>query len=147
MKIILLKDVPKVGKKYEIKNVADGHALNFMIPRGLAKPATADAVAKMEKEKGALHMNEKVQQDLLFKSLDILKTTTIVISGKANEKGHLFAGITADQVIKEIEKQTDIVLDPTYLQIDKPIKETGTRKIEVVVPGKKIDFLLDVRGE
>ncbi len=139
--------MPKVGKKYEIKNVADGHALNFMIPRGLAKPATADAVAKMEKEKGALHMNEKVQQDLLFKSLDILKTTTIVISGKANEKGHLFAGITADQVIKEIEKQTDIVLDPTYLQIDKPIKETGTRKIEVVVPGKKIDFLLDVRGE
>ena len=139
--------MPKVGKKYEIKNIADGHALNFMIPRGLAKPATADAVAKMEKEKGAFHMNEKIQQDLLFKSLDTLKSTTIIVSGKANEKGHLFAGITADQIIKEIENQTDTVLDPTYLQIDKPIKEIGTRKIEVVVFGKKIDFLLDVRGE
>jgi len=48
MKVILNKDIPKVGKKYEVKNVADGHALNFLIPHGLAVAATAGALKKLE---------------------------------------------------------------------------------------------------
>mgnify|MGYP001600522421 FL=1 len=87
MKIILLKDVPKVGRRYDVKDVADGYALNLLIPKGLAKIATPDAVKKIEETKKNDLTQKKIQEELLLKSLESIKNITLVIKGKANGQG------------------------------------------------------------
>jgi len=147
MKIILNQDVSKVGKKYEVKNVADGHALNFLIPRGLAMAATAGALKKLEIAKTMVAVEKKVQEDLLLKNLKSLDGAKIEISEKANDKGHLFAGLHKEQIIPEIKKQTGLDVLPEFLILDKPIKEIGEQIIEVKVQNKTAKFTLIVKKD
>ncbi len=147
MKIILLKDVPKLGRKYDVKDVSDGHALNFLMPRGLAMSATDAAVKKIIAQKEKDVMGGKIQAELLLKSFGVLKETTIHISGKANDKGHLFAGITKEILIAEILKQTRLNLDPETVVLEKPIKEVGERKVTVQALGKKTEVTVVVEAE
>lgn len=147
MKIILLKDVPKVGKRYDIKDVAEGYALNLLIPRGLAQVATPQAVAKVETMKSNDLTEKKIQEELLLKNLEIIKGLTINMKGKANDKGNLFAGITKETLAGEILKASRLNLDSSSIKIDKPIKETGEHKITIEVLGKKAEFTLNIIAE
>jgi len=147
MKVILLKDVPKLGRKYEVKNVSDGHAQNFLIPRGLVAVASDTAVKKINEQKEKDVAEGKIQAELLVKSLDQLKKATIHISGKANDKGHLFAGITKEILIAEILKQTHLNLDPETVLLEKPIKELGEHKVTVSALGKKAEVTVVVEAE
>ena len=140
MKVILIKDVAKLGKKYEVKEVADGYALNFLVPHGQVEVATPKAMKKVE----LLHLQEvqdkKVQEDLLLKNLKSLEGVTITLKEKANEKGHLFAGIHKAELIPEIKKQTELDIAPEYIELEKPIKEVGEHLIEVKVQDKIAKF-------
>jgi large subunit ribosomal protein L9 len=142
MKIILLKDVQKVGKKYDVKDVAEGFALNSLIPRGLAKVATKDAIAKVEQLKANDLTNKKIQEELLLKNLEVIKNLKIELKEKANEKGHLFAGITKDRIFAEVTKATKLGLNIDSIKMDKPIKEVGEHKIKIEAMGKSAEFLL-----
>jgi len=105
MKIILLKDIPKVGRKYDIKNVADGYALNLLIPRGLAQIATPQTEKNIEAMKAKDLVEKKVQGELLVKNLEVLKDLVINMKEKANEKGHLFAGVTKEKLKRYLKLQ------------------------------------------
>ena len=147
MKVILLKDVQKLGRKFDIKDVSDGHALNFLLPRGLAVSATENAVKKLAEQKEKDGAEKKIQAELLLKSFGVLKEATIKISGKANDKGHLFAGIGKETLIAEIFKQTHLNLDQESLVLDKPIKELGEHKVTVQALGKKTEMTVLVEAE
>jgi large subunit ribosomal protein L9 len=147
MKVILLKDVPKVGRKYDIKNVADGYALNMLIPRGMAQVATPAAVEKIEKVKANDMTERRIQEELLVKNLEILKKTTITLTEKANEKGNLFAGVTKEMLVSEIEKSTRLQLNPEFIKLDKPLKEVGVHTIIVEAMGKKAEFTVEIQAE
>ena len=102
MKIILIKDVKKIGKKYEIKDVADGYALNMLIPGKMAIPATPGNVNMIEaKKKVDMVENAKTEAEMQ-KALNEIKGISIEIIGKVNEKGHLFAGIHKEQIAEEV---------------------------------------------
>ena len=146
MKIILNQDVSKVGKKYEVKNVADEHALNFLIPRGLAVAATVGALKKLEIARTMVAVEKKVQEDLLLKNLKSLDGAKIEIAEKANDKGHLFAGLHKEQIIPEIKKQTGFDVLPEFLILEKPIKEIGEQTIEIKVQDKTVKFVVVVKG-
>lgn len=146
MKVILLKDIPKVGKKFEIKDLSEGHVLNFLMPRGLVSIATPQAVQKIALEKEKIEGERRIQSDLLVKSLDTLKDTTVTISGKANEKGHLFAGINKETLISEIFKQTKLNLDPETVVLEKPLKEVGEHKVLIQALGKKAEMKVVVKS-
>lgn len=146
MKIILLKDVPKVGRKFDIKQVADGFATNSLIPRGLAKVATASAVASIEAEKTRDMAEHKIQEELLAKNLETLKGLTLTLSEKANEKGHLFAGVTREMICAEIFKETRLNLDPNFIKLDKPIKEVGEHTVTISAMNKKAEIKLVVES-
>ena len=77
MKIILLKDVAKLGKKYEIKTVSDGHALNLLIPKGFAVAATLDAKKRLAKQIALMDTEKKIQHDLLAKNISSLDAVYI----------------------------------------------------------------------
>ncbi len=144
MKIILLKDVPKLGQKYDIKDVSDGHALNLLIPRGLAQRATPDMVNKIEELKTRDLAQKQIQNDLLLKSLEAIKGVTLNFKEKANEKGHLFAGVTREMIQVELKKQTKFNVEMESIKLDKPLKEIGEHKVVIEVLGKKSDFAVNI---
>lgn len=134
MKVILLKDVRDLGKAWEIKDVSDGYARNFLFPKKLAQIATPDLIKKAEAQK-ALTI-KKTEEDLekTEKLASILDTALINIKAKANEEGKLFGSITQEMIIDAlvnknigIEKKTDITIAQT-------IKDIGEHKVTVSLP-------------
>ena len=145
MKIILLKDVKKIGKKYDVKNVADGYALNMLIPNGLALPATTGNVNMVEvKKKGDMLENAKTEAELQ-KALNDIKGIAIEMSGKVNDKGHLFAGIHKPEIIEAVKKQKGVNISAEHLILDKPIKEVGDHAITVKVGEREAAFNLVIK--
>lgn len=146
MKIILLKDVKGIGKKYDIKEVKEGYALNLLIPRGLAVHATENNIKKFEIVKKSDISHRLIQEDLLIMNLKELNNAKIEMVGKANEKGHLFAGIHKEQIIPEIKNQIHIDILPEFIILEKPIKEVGEHEITVKVADKTVKFKLIVKA-
>lgn len=136
MKIILLQNVAKVGKKYDIKNVSDGYAFNLLIPKGLAEVATPSAIKKVEKLKMEDAGNMKVQEDLLLMNLNTINGTTLEMKEKANEKGHLFAGVHKKEIISAMKTDKHIELMPEFIVLENPIKEVGEHTVEIKVKDK-----------
>lgn len=147
MKIILLKDVPKLGKRFELKDVSTGYAINFLINKGLAITATKEALKKIEREKSVSEEERKIQDDLLLKNIAELKSANIVIKAEANPKGHLFAGIHSDLLVQEINKLTRISLSKDIIMLDKPIKTVGEHEIKIKVGQKNDVFKIKVENK
>ncbi|MDO8590577.1 MAG: 50S ribosomal protein L9 [bacterium] len=146
MKIVLLQDIPKIGKKYDIKNVSDGHALNLLIPKGLAEVATPSALKKVEKLKVEDSAHKKVQEDLLLMNLKAIEGVTLEISEKANDKGHLFAGVHKKEIIEHMKTDKHIDLLPDFIVLDKPIKEVGEHDVEIRVKDKSVKLKLVINA-
>ena len=142
MKIIFLQDVPRVGKKYDIKEVNDGYVMNFLIPRKLAEPATASAIASLEKRKKNIEIEREMQEDLLMKNLEEIKGKVIIIKGKANEKGSLFKAIHKKEIVEEMKKQNHADINEDFIILEKPIKEVGEFEILIEIKNKKSSFKL-----
>ena len=147
MKIILLKDIAKVGKKYDVKDISEGYAQNLLIPKGLAIAATGEALKRIDLEKARDEGERKVRNELLLKNLTELDGVTVVMVEKANEKGHLFAGVHKAEIIPEIQKQTRLQIDAEHMILDKPIKEIGSHVVEVKAGNKSIKFNLDIKAK
>ena len=105
MRVIFLKDVPRVGKRHDIKEVNDGYAMNFLLPRHLAQTATPKAVAELETRMREVVIEKEVQENLLLKNLEEIKDKAITIKGKANEKGHLFSAIHKKEILQAMREQ------------------------------------------
>jgi large subunit ribosomal protein L9 len=144
MKVILLKDVKAVGRKYDVKDVADGYALNFLLPQKMAERATEKALERINQMKDQVEAERKIQDDLLMKNLEALKGQTITIEEKVNDKGHLFASIHKDQIAEEIMNQTKISIPGEVIMLGKPIKETGEYTLGLI--GSDATFILSVKG-
>jgi len=146
MKVIFLKDVPRVGKRHEIKDVNDGYALNFLLPRKLVDIATPKAVAELETRKKELIVEKKVQEDLLNRNLEELKGKTIHMKVKANDKGSLFSAIHKKEILEAMQREHKATLSAESVLIDKPIKEVGEFDIPVEVNKKKSSFKLIIEA-
>jgi|SRR3989344_2322771 len=145
MKVIFLHDVPRVGKKYDIKEVNDGYAVNFLLPRKLAVTATSKAVAELEIRKKEIAIEREVQEDLLMKNLEEIKNKIITIKGKANEQGHLFSAIHKKEIIEEMKKQQHADISEEFIILEKPIKAVGEFEIPIFIKNKKSSFQLVVK--
>lgn len=146
MKIIFLKDVPRIGKKYEIKEVADGYG-RHLVAQKIAENATPEAVARLEKKKLTDASQKKVHTELLMKNLEELSGTIITLHGKANEKGHLFASIHKTEVLAELKRATHLDMHPDYVILDRPLKELGKYDIPVVIEKNRSTFTVVVEGK
>lgn len=147
MKIILLKDVAKFGRKYDVKDVNEGHALNFLIPQGYAVSATPSALKKLETDKVKIEMEKRVQEELLAKNLKEIENIKLQFVGKANEKGHLFAGIHTAEIVKELSSQFRLNLDPSSIILEHPIKEVGEHTVEIKNGNKNVKLNIVIKGE
>ena len=139
MKVILLENVAKVGKKFEERKVSDGYGANLLIPRGLAVISTPKAKKRLVEAKAAHEAEEKVKKELLIKSIEDIKKTKITISAKANDKGHLFAGIHKEEIVPALAEQARLNIDPEFITLEHSIKEVGEHDIEIKVDDKTND--------
>lgn len=146
MKVILKQDIKGVGRKYEVKNVSEGYAINFLFPKKLAENATPEAVKKIELLKSQNLAEIEIRETLAKKSLEVLKDVVVVLNKKANEKGSLFSSIHTEEIAEALKGQTGIDLLPEFIQLEKPIKQTGEHKIEVVVGKNKGEFILQIQS-
>jgi len=146
MKVILLKDVVKIGRKYDVKDVSPGHASNFLIPRGLAEIATESNMKKVATIRAQDEVEHKIKEDLLLKNIADIEGVHVEVTEKANDKGHLFAGLHKEEIAKLIQKQTRLQILPTHIVLDKPIKTVGEHQIEVEVQNKKVHFTLTIKA-
>ncbi len=147
MKVILRQDIKNVGKKYDAKDMPAGYVRNFLIPQNLADVATP-ALLKMAKEQQARTANARNEKEAdLVEKLGVVTKESITITRPINEKGHLFAGINAEEVSNIIKESTDVEIDALYISLDQPIKESGEHKIAIKVGAKKGELTLVIEGE
>lgn len=136
MKVIFLQDVPRVGNRYDLKEVPDGYALNFLLPRKLAEVATLGAVASLEARKKEIAIEREVQENLLLKNLEEIKGKTVTLKGKANEKGHLFSAIHKDEIVRAMKEQNRVDIGEEFISLPKPIKEIGKFEVPIKIPAQ-----------
>src|SRR5688572_15253078 len=146
MKVIFLKDVPRVGKRHDIKEVNDGYVMNFLIPRKLAEVATAKAVAELERRKKNIEIEREVQEDLLMKNLEEIKGKVLTMQAKTDEKGHLFSGIHKKEIVEEMKRQHHADIAEEFIILEKPIKESGEFDIPIFIKNQKSSFKLVIEG-
>ncbi|MEK9185604.1 MAG: 50S ribosomal protein L9 [Patescibacteria group bacterium] len=144
MKVILLKDIGGVGRKGEVKNVAEGYASNFLLPRKLAAVATPAAIERLKIEQLKDEEKRKNQEELLEKNIESLSRVKIVIKAKASEAGHLFAGIHKKEIVEAIKKELGIEIPEDTLKLHENIKSLGSYKIPVEFKNKKGELQLEI---
>lgn len=121
--------------------------MNSLFPQKLAELATDEAIARADKLRAQEEAEKKVREDLLIKNLKSIEGVTIHVSGKANEQGHLFAGIHKEQLVPLLKEEGKIDIDSEYIVLDKPLKEVGEHKVPVKVQDKEAEFTVVIAAE
>jgi len=130
MRVILLQDIENLGKRYEIKEVKDGYARNFLIPKGLVKPATKEALAWLEMQK---EIETKKAEEELKKVQDFassLDGLEVSIPVKIGPEGQLFESITSQKILERLKEMGFEVKKP-QIDLIEPIKELGEYPIKI----------------
>lgn len=130
MRIILLKDIENLGKKLDIKEVKDGYARNFLIPKKLAKLATKESLKWLEIQKEI--QTKKSEEDLkiiqkLTSSIDGLE---VIIPVKIGEKNQLFEGINSQKIAEKL-KEMGFKIKKNQIELPEPLKELGDYPIKI----------------
>lgn len=130
MKVIFLKDVKGQGKKGEIKEVSEGYAQNFLIPRGLVRPATDGNVKTLENQTAAEAKRKEREKEEAAELGKKLEEMTVTLKAKAGEGGRLFGAITSKQVAEALEK-AGIKIDKRKIEMHDPIRSLGVTQVPV----------------
>ena len=125
MKVILRSDLDGLGKRGDIVDVADGHARNYLLPKGLALKATAGASAQAAKMRRSRDLRDASDRDAAATIASTLVPKVITITAKSGAEGKLFGSVTTADIAAAVEEQTGIKLDRKSLQLEEPIKSVG----------------------
>ena len=120
MKVVFNVDVRGQGKKGEIKDVSDGYARNYLLPRKLASEATADAI-------NAIKLKEKAQALEYAKKLEAVQVT---VRAKAGNGGKLFGAVTSEAISKALKEQFDMDIEKNKIVQGDPIKSFGAYTVK-----------------
>ena len=124
MKVIILKETEGLGKVGDIKEVADGYARNFLIPKGIAKPATKSAEKEIEILKEAQAKKSEEELKIAEELAENLEGMSVEISAKADESGKLFGAVSQENIAAALEKK-GFKINKNKISIAEPIKEVG----------------------
>ncbi|HLV50212.1 MAG TPA: 50S ribosomal protein L9 [Erysipelothrix sp.] len=133
MKVILLKDVKKIGKKDEIVDVADGYARNYLIPNGLAVLASSKGREILKQEKTDRKIEHERKRDEAKKLAEKLEKIVLEFDVKAGEGGRVFGSVSTKQIEEKLKKQHKINVDKRKFKPSSPVNTLGFNKIEVTI--------------
>lgn len=131
MKVILLSDVKKVGKKGQIIEVSDGYGANFLIPNKLAVKATKTSLdIKNKQDEDMAKREEELKQEAIILK-DKMEKLTLEIKAKGGKDGKMFGAISSKQIVEEYKKQFDIELDKRKFVDNNTISSFGYTKLKI----------------
>ena len=133
MKVILMKDVPKVGLKGETKEVSDGYARSYLFAQNLAVQATAQAVASVKQEKQVAVRKEERGMKEAGQTAKKLEAYQLRLEEKTNESGGLYAAVTAESIAAGLKKAGHKIT-PAIVDLKEPIKEVGEYEVTLNLP-------------
>ena len=140
MKIILLKDIRGVGMHGDIKNVADGYAINGLFPKKLAEAATAEKIAEVEAKRAAHEAEMQKEAEQLDNKVAALRGKTITISSRATEKGGLFKTVHEKDVAKAILGEHALAIPEDAITFPEPIKTVGEHLVLLKSKNQKAEL-------
>jgi large subunit ribosomal protein L9 len=143
VKVVLLQDVKKLGKKDDVVNVAEGHARNFLIPKGLAVEASKGKLNEIKKQKEKESQIRKEEEQRARDLADKLKDVKVTIPVKVGDAGKLFGAVSNKDVAQLLNQQHNIKLDKKKIVLKDPIKNLGTYQVAVKLH-PKVSTKLDV---
>ncbi len=148
MRVILLDNIEGVGKKGETRDVRDGYGRNFLVPRGLAMPATLGNLKKVQEQaKTIMGKREKDLKTAGFMK-QRLEETALAIKKKSGVDGKLFGSVTAKDVVEAVKKALDLDIDRRTIRLEDPIKTTGVHTVEVHLErGVEAQLRLEIEEE
>ena len=133
MKVVLIKDMKSVGKKDQIVEVSDGYARNFLIPKGIAAPATGAVLNEVKNREAAKAHKAAVELAEAKETAEKLEGIVVTIKVKAGsaDSGKLFGSVTAKDIGDALEKEHGLTVDRRKINLDEPIKKFGKYEIPV----------------
>jgi large subunit ribosomal protein L9 len=130
MKLILKQDFKGLGKKGEMVNASDGYARNYLLPRGIAMEANAQALSELKNREIAEKHRVEKETEAANESASKINGVTIQISAKAGQNGKLFGSITSKEIAEHILKEFGVDIDKRKISVD-DIKNYGTYEAEI----------------
>ncbi len=140
MKVVLLKDVRAVGQHGEVKNVADGYAINFLFPQKLAEPATDDKIKQIAVNKEAHEAELQKHETELVAKLMQLKGKKVALSVRATEKGGLFKAVAAKDIVRAIKAEHDLDIPLESIHFPEHIKTVGEHQVLLKSKMQKVEL-------
>ena len=129
MKVILQQDIKGQGKKGQMIDAAEGYARNYLLPRKLAIPATADAINTMNLREKARRAEEAVNREAAVQLGGKLKDVTVKIPARGGKEGKLFGAITNKEIAEALLAQFRLDVAKQKIVLDEPIKAFGTYEV------------------
>lgn len=140
MKVILLKDVRGVGQHGDVKDVADGYAINKLFPQKLAEVATPDKVAQLEAQAAARAAARQKEEEQLDAKVASLRGKTVSIQARATDKGGLFKSVAVADIAKAIRAEHSLEVPDDAIVITEPIKTLGEHIVQLKGASAKADL-------
>jgi len=136
MKVVFLKDVSAKGKRGDIKEVADGYARHFLLPRGLALPATPAAIKMANTESKDRAQRQARLEEEAGEVISRIEGKELSFKVRASSTGRLHGAITTADIATELSRLADFEIDKKKIGLDEPLRQLGTHEVDVLlVPG------------
>ena len=130
-----------VGKKYDVKEVADGYGRNFLVARKLAESATPEAMKKLKQTKGKIDKETHEEEMRLDELVRTLKNQRVEFELKTDERGTVFGSVTKDMILKAMREHKWLAADRAEVHMEHPIKQTGDHQVTVHLKNGKVASL------
>jgi large subunit ribosomal protein L9 len=134
MKVILMTDVPALGHRGETRDVANGYARNFLLPRKLAVPATPANLKNVEHLKRQRAKEEHRALEAARATATRIDALTLAVTARASEDGRLYGSVSSQDVVEFLEKH-QVPVEKRRVQLEEPIKALGEYKVPVRLHG------------
>lgn len=144
MKVILLKDVAKIGRRFDVVTVSDGYALNKLVPKNLAQSATPENIKRITHLASKMKQDREVQQGAFAELSSSMKDTQLEIAVDANPEGRLFQALKAEAIAQAVVTATSLDLGAEHVVIKTPIKTLGQHTVELVSGDTHVSITLNL---
>lgn len=131
MKVILLQKIDKLGDTGDVKEVSEGYARNYLLPKGLVTPATPSALANLQQHIAAENRRREKYLTEVRETADKISKVSLTFAVKAGKEGRLYGSVTTQDIAAALREQEGIAVDRRNIQLENALRALGTYQIPV----------------
>ena len=146
MKVILKADIKGIGKKDEVINASDGYARNYLFPKNLAVEANSENMSKLKAKQESNAFKKSKEKESAMELAQKLERILLKVQVRTGENGKIFGGVSSKEIAENLNKDYKYVVDKKKIDLKEPIKELGTKTVDIklyegVIAHLKVDVI------